>query len=75
MAIFDFFRAPPVPSGLPEWDGLAFAFDDPRVPEEIVLRIRADFGEGYLLLYTHTSQGGEWWLMDGDNLLEAYWLG
>lgn len=74
MALFGFFRTPPVPSGSPEWDGLAFTLDDPRVPEGIAARIRADFGEGYSLSYAHTPQGGEWWLMDGDNPLEAYWL-
>jgi hypothetical protein len=74
MAFFGSFRTQPVPSGLPEWDGLVFALDDPRVPEGIAARVRADFGEGYPLFYTHTPRGGEWWLMDGDNLLEAYWL-
>jgi Putative addiction module component len=53
MALFGFFRAPLVPSGLPEWDGLAFALDDPRVPKSIAARVRADFGEGYPLFYTH----------------------
>lgn len=74
MALFGFSRTLAVPSGLPEWDGLAFSLDDPRVPEGIAARVRADFGEGCPLFYTHTPQGDEWWLMDGDTLLEAYWL-
>lgn len=74
MGLFDIFRKPPTPSGLPEWDGLAFELDDPRVPEAIAARIRADFGAGYTLCYAHTPQGGEWWLLEGDHLLEAYRL-
>jgi hypothetical protein len=74
MALFGLFSTPRPPSGLPEWDGLAFALDDPRVPKSIAVRARSDFGEGYPLFYAHTPEGGEWWLMDGENLLEAYWL-
>lgn len=74
MAFFGFFRKPRVPSGLPEWDGLAFALGDPRVPAAIAAHIREDFGEGFQLFYAHTSKGGEWWLMDDDELLEVYWL-
>ncbi len=74
MALFSLFRKPRPPSGLPEWDGQAFALNDPRVPPRIAARVRAEFGEHYPLFYAHTPQGGEWWLMDGDNLLESYWL-
>jgi hypothetical protein len=73
MALFGLFSTPRPPSGLPDWDGLAFALDDPRVPQSIAARARANFGD-YPLFYLHTPEGGEWWLMDDDNLLEAYWL-
>ena len=74
MALFGLFRKPRPLSGLPEWDGQAFALNDPRVPPAIAARVRAEFGEHYPLIYAHTPEGGEWWLMDGDNLLESYWL-
>lgn len=73
MALFGLFRSPRPPSGRPEWDGLPFNLDDPRVPAGIAARARADFGD-YPLFYLHTPEGGEWWLMDDDNLLEAYWV-
>ena len=73
MALVGLFRKPRPPSGLPEWDGLAFALDDPRVPPSIAARAQADFGD-YPLIHAHTPEGGEWWLMDDDDLLEAYWL-
>lgn len=74
MSLFNFFSPRPPPSGLLEWHGEEFSLDDPRVPEEIRQRIREDFGEGFQLFYTHTRDGGEWRLIDGDELLEAYWL-
>lgn len=60
--------------GKPEWDGQAFALDDSRVPGPIREAARELYQPGCALYFADTDQGGEWWLMLGDNLIEAFWL-
>lgn len=72
MGLFNFFK-PPVRYGNPDWHGLEFDIDDERIPEAIRDAIQRDYRPGYILYYTNTNMGGEWWLVDGDNLIEAYW--
>jgi hypothetical protein len=33
-----------------------------------------DFRPGYTLFFADTDLGGEWWLLDDDQLVEAYSL-
>ena len=65
---------PPKRCGNPEWDGQAFALDDPRIPAPIREAARAIDSPGCLLYFAATDQGGEWWLMHGDDLIEAFWM-
>ncbi len=60
--------------GNPEWDGQSFELDDPLIPAPIREAVSALYQAGYELYFTDTGQGGEWWLMDGDNLVDAFWL-
>lgn len=60
--------------GNPEWDGQAFALDDPRIPEPIRESASALYRPGSELYFVDTDMGGEWWLMCGDDLIEAFWL-
>lgn len=70
-----FFRSRSVRSGLPEWDGLEFALDGPRIPEGIRERMRTMAGPGWTVSFADTLQGGEWWLFDSDGeLAEAFWI-
>jgi hypothetical protein len=70
-----FFRKKYLRSGEPEWDGECFAFDDPRIPEEIRTRVSETAGPGWELYFADTRQGGEWWLLDdAGELMEAFWV-
>ena len=73
MDLFGFFRKP-IPCGDPEWNGLAFDIDDPRIPEAILAAASSMYQLGMAMYFHATTQGGEWWLMDGDNIVEAFWL-
>jgi hypothetical protein len=73
MDLFGFFRKP-IPCGDPEWNGLAFDIDDPRIPEAIRAAASSMYQLGMAMYFHATTQGGEWWLMDGDNIVEAFWL-
>lgn len=62
-------------SGLPEWDGQQFAFDDPRVPLPIRQQVLRLAQPGWELYFAETDSGGEWWLFDEwENLVETFWL-
>lgn len=62
-------------SGLPEWDGQQFAFDDPRVPQAIRQQVLRLAQPGWELYFADTDAGGEWWLFDAaENLIETFWL-
>jgi len=62
-------------SGLPEWDGQQFAFDDPRVPQAIRQQVLRLALPDWKLYFADTEAGGEWWLFDeSENLVEAFWL-
>ncbi|TRZ66905.1 MAG: hypothetical protein D4S02_06020 [Rhodocyclaceae bacterium] len=67
-------QATVVRSGDPEWDGRSFKLDDPRIPAPIRERAKIYYQPGFRLFFTDTSYGGEWWLLDGENLIEAFWL-
>jgi hypothetical protein len=77
MGLFDLLR-PRIQSrvrcGDPEWNEQQFDIDDRRIPKPIREQIATDFRPGYALFFADTNEGGEWWLLDGDNLIEAYWL-
>jgi len=60
--------------GDPAWDGQAFELDDARVPDSIRVAVRALYRPGDTLYFADTEPGGEWWLMDGEKLIEAFWL-
>lgn len=60
--------------GDPEWHGQAFDISDARIPEAIRTMAAKDYRPGHSLFFCDTDQGGEWWLMDGDQFVEAYWL-
>lgn len=60
--------------GNPEWDGQAFALADPRIPGLIREAAVAFYRPGCVFYFADTDQGGEWWLMCGDDLIEAFWL-
>jgi len=60
--------------GNPEWDGQVFSLDDPRIPNSIKEAAVALYQPGCTLHFNHTDDGGEWWLMHGDDLVEAFWL-
>lgn len=60
--------------GKPEWNNLAFPLDDPRIPAQIKEAASALYQPGDTLYFADTDQGGEWWLMRGDNLIEVFWL-
>jgi hypothetical protein len=60
--------------GKPEWDGQAIPLDDPRIPAPIRDAASARRQPGDTLYFIDTDQGGEWWLMNGDELIEAFWL-
>jgi len=62
-------------SGLPEWDGQQFAFDDPRIPLPIRQSVISKAQAGDTLYFADTETGGEWWLMNNaGELIEAFWL-
>jgi hypothetical protein len=62
-------------SGLPEWDGQQFAFDDPRIPLPIRQSVTSLAQAGDRLYFAETDTGGEWWLLDDEGeLIEAFWL-
>jgi len=63
-----------VRSGKPEWDGLEFHLDDPRIPDSIRTGLRPFAEQGYAIFFADTVQGGEWWVLDGENLVEGFWL-
>lgn len=77
MGLFDLLK-PRIPSrvrcGKSEWNEQQFDIDDQRIPKPIRAQIASDFRSGYTLFFADTNEGGEWWLFDGDNLIEAYWL-
>jgi hypothetical protein len=60
--------------GNPDWDGQSFELDDSRIPAPISAAASALSQPGYELYFVDTAQGGEWWLMDGDNMVDAFWL-
>ncbi len=61
-------------TGHPEWDGQAFALNDPRIPSGIALAANAIASVGDTLHYAHTKHGGEWWLLDAEGeLIESFW--
>lgn len=64
----------PIRCGNPEWDGQAFQLDDPRIPAPIREAASAIHQPGDTLYFANTGLGGEWWLMHGDELIEAFWL-
>ncbi len=59
--------------GVRDWDGQHFEIDDPRVPEAVRERVKRLPLDQYHLFYASTSSRGEWWLMVGDELVDAYW--
>ncbi|MBV2234285.1 MAG: hypothetical protein KUL75_01955 [Sterolibacterium sp.] len=60
--------------GLPEWHGQAFDIEDERIPAPIRAAVARDYAPGYVLYFANTQEGGEWWLLDGEVLIDAYWL-
>lgn len=60
--------------GEPEWHELEFDIEDERVPASIRSAVQKDYRLGYALYFINTDDGGEWWLMDGDELIESYWI-
>lgn len=73
MGLFGFFKKRQH-CGLPEWHGLKFDIEDERIPAPIRAAVARDYVLGYALYFANTPEGGEWWLLDGDELIEAYWL-
>ncbi|WP_428828319.1 hypothetical protein ACLIKD_10690 [Azonexus sp. IMCC34842] len=62
-------------SGLPEWDGQQFAFDDPRIPLPIRQSLARLAQADDRLYFADTDTGGEWWLLDeAENLIESFCL-
>ena len=61
-------------SSKPTWGNQAFPLDDPRIPAPIREAASALHKPSDTLYFVDTDQGGEWWLMRGDNLVEAFWL-
>lgn len=62
-------------SGEPEWDGQAFAFDDPRVPPGVREAVAELASPGDTLYFADSDEGGEWWLLDAEGgLIESFWL-
>ncbi|MBK6651928.1 MAG: hypothetical protein IPG42_20905 [Betaproteobacteria bacterium] len=53
---------------------MQFDVDDLRIPQPIRAQIARDARPGDYLFFADTKVGGEWWLMDGEQLVEAYWL-
>lgn len=74
MSFFGLFKPKAIPCGEPEWHGMEFDIDDPRIPEQIRRMVTRDYRPGYSLYFCNTDLGGEWWLLDGGDLVEAYWL-
>ena len=64
----------PTRSGNPEWDGQAFQLDDPRIPAPVREAASVICQPGNTLYFIDTDLGGEWWLMHGDELIEAFGL-
>lgn len=60
--------------GNPEWNGVAFDIADARIPVSIREAVEAQNRPGCTLYFADTEQGGEWWLLDGEELIEAFWL-
>jgi hypothetical protein len=59
--------------GQPEWDGQAFALDDPRIPPGIRLALAKIADTGDTVFFSDNDQGGEWWLLDANGeLIEAF---
>jgi hypothetical protein len=73
MGLFSFLKTP-IRCGEAEWDGQEFDIEDARIPEPIRAAVARDYRLGYALYFADTKEGGEWWLLDGENLIEAYWL-
>ena len=74
MGIFGIFKKQRQRCGEPEWHGLEFDIEDERIPAPIRAAVARDWRLGYALFFANTEEGGEWWLLDGDKLIEAYWL-
>lgn len=73
VAFFGLFPSRAKTPGREDWHGLEFSIDDRRIPEAIRARLLADYRQGFQIFYTNTQDGGEWWLLSGDELIEAYW--
>ena len=74
MSLWNFgTRAKRMPRGKPEWDGQLFDLDDERIPEPIRAAICKHYRAGYTIYFADTKEGGEWWLLDGEELVEAFW--
>jgi len=43
-------------------------------PLPIRVAVARDYQLGYELYFVNTEMGGEWWLLDGEEFIEAYWL-
>jgi hypothetical protein len=73
MGLFGFFSKP-TRCGEPEWHEQEFDIEDERIPAPIRAAVQRDYRLGYALYFINTREGGEWWLMDGEELIESYWL-
>ncbi|MFH1494806.1 MAG: hypothetical protein ABIG70_08430 [Pseudomonadota bacterium] len=51
-----------------------FALDDSRITGSIREAASVFYQPGCTLYFVDTDLGGEWWLMLGDELIEAFWL-
>jgi hypothetical protein len=51
-----------------------FQLDDPSIPAPIREAASAIHQPGDTLYFVDTDLGGEWWLMHGDELIEAFGL-
>jgi hypothetical protein len=74
MSFFGLFKPQAIRCGEPEWHGLEFDIDDLCIPEPIRELVARNHQPGYSLYFHDTELGGEWWLLDADNLVDAYWL-
>ncbi len=75
MSLFGLFRRKKYQRcGLPEWHGQVFDIEDERIPLPIRVAVARDYQLGYELYFVNTDLGGEWWLLDGEEFIEAYWL-
>lgn len=68
------FLLSPKRCGLPEWHGQEFDIEDERIPAPVRALVAKDYRLGYALYFHDTAKGGEWWLLDGCDLIETYWL-